>query len=200
MVGSDRTVEPISRKGVQQFNGKIELLGFSQRGLRILRVLGTPDCTASDAAKVVGCSKSLVSHWKDHAIKVGALRLLTDGIVKYYELTPFGSKILASSINFTTGEGVSVGFVHVLEDHAVKFEILKEEDSERRIDWLGNVRVVKTPRHIIIQPGKLRDFYANQLLVTAGQIVGRVRLELMGRFGMILSEEVLLCLNLLLEK
>ena len=205
MVGSDRTVEPVSRRGVQQFNGKIELLGFSQRGLRILRVLGTPDCTASDATKVVGCSKSLVSHWKDHAIKVGVLRLLTDGIVKYYELTPFGEKILASSINFTTGEAdCTVGTVHVLEDHAVKFAILKEEDSERRIDWrklgeprnwvkwgfkLGNVRVVKTPKHIIIHPGKLRDFDADQLLVTAGQIVGRVRLELMVRFGMILREE-----------
>ena len=205
MVGSDRTVEPVSRRGVQQFNGKIELLGFSQRGLRILRVLGTPDCTASDAAKVLGCSKSLVSHWKDHAIKVGALRLLTDGIVKYYELTPFGAKILASSINFTTGEAdCTIGTVHVLEDHSVKFEIIKEEDAERRIDWrklgeprnwvkrgfkLGNVRVVKTPRHIIIHPGKLRDFDADQLLVTAGQIVGRVRLELMVRFGMVLSEE-----------
>ncbi|NLD64979.1 MAG: hypothetical protein GX648_00210, partial [Crenarchaeota archaeon] len=47
MAPSDRTVEPVSRKPVQQFKGKIELLGFSQRGLRILRVLGTPDCTAS---------------------------------------------------------------------------------------------------------------------------------------------------------
>jgi hypothetical protein len=128
LVGSDRTVEPVSRKGVQQFNGKIELLGFSQRGLRILRVLGTPDCTASDAVKIVGCSKSLVSHWKDHAIKVGALRLLTDGIVKYYELTPLGKKILESSKNFTTGEA-DFGCVHVLEDHAVKFVILKEEDK-----------------------------------------------------------------------
>src|SRR3972149_5828019 len=181
LVGSDRTVEPVSHKGVQQFNDKIDLLGLSQRGLRILRVLGTPDCTASDAAKVVGCSKSLVSHWKDHAIKVGALRLLTEGIVKYYELTPFGAKILASSKNFTTSEGVSADFVHVLEDHAVKFQILKEEEKSHPIDWrklgeprnwvkwgfkLGNVRVVKTPRHIIIHPGKLRDFNMDQLLVT----------------------------------
>jgi hypothetical protein len=80
---SDRTVEHASHKRVQQFKGKIELLGFSQRGLRILSVLGTPDCTASDAAKIVGCSKSLVSHWKDHATKVGALRLQTDGILEY---------------------------------------------------------------------------------------------------------------------
>jgi hypothetical protein len=204
LVSSNRTVEPVSHKPVQQFNDKIELLGFSQRGLRILRILGTPDCTASDAAKVVGCSKSLVSHWKDHAIKVGALRLLTDGIVKYYELTPFGEKILASSKKFTTSEGFSAGFVHVLEDHAIKFQILKEEDKAHPIDWhklgqprnwvkwgfkLGNVRVVKTPRHIIIHPGKLRDFNMDQLLVTAGQIVGRVRLELMVRFGMVLSEE-----------
>jgi hypothetical protein len=54
---------------------------------------------------------------------------------------------------------------------------------------LGTVRVVKTPRHIIIHPGKLRDFNMDQLLVTAGQIVGKARLELMVRFGMVLSEE-----------
>ncbi len=203
MVKPNRTIEPASHKPVQRFNAKIELLGFSPRGLRILRVLGTPDCTASDAVKVVGCSKSLVSHWKNHAIKVGALRLLVDGLVKYYELTPFGEKLLASSADFTTGERLP-RVVHVLEDHAVKFEILKAEDAERRIDWrrlgeprnwvkwgfrLGNVRVVKTPRHIIVHPGKRRDFDADQLLVTAGQIVGRVRLELMVRFGMVLGEE-----------
>jgi hypothetical protein len=204
-VASERIVEPKSRKSVQQFKDKIELLGFSQRGLQILRILGTPDCTASDAAKIVGCSKSLVSHWKDHAIKVGALKLQTDGIVKYYELTPFGVKFLASSTDFTTGERcIAAGAVHVLEDHAVKFMILKEEDKTHPIDWkklgsphnwvklgfkMGTVRVVKTSRHIIIHPGKLRDFNADQLLVTAGQIVGRVRSELMERFGMVLSEE-----------
>jgi hypothetical protein len=203
LVDADRTVEHVSHKPVQQFNGKIELLGFSRRGLRILRVLGTPDCTASDAAKVVGCSKSLVCHWKNHALKRGCLRLLTADVVKYYELTPLGKKILERSKNFTTGEG-GFGCVHVLEDHAVKFEILKEEDKQHPIDWkklgeprnwvkwgfkLGNVRVVKTSRSIIIHPGKLRDFDADALLVTAGQIVGRARLELMVRFGMVLSEE-----------
>lgn len=205
MAPSGRTVEHASRKGVQQFKGKIELLGFSPRGLRILRVLGTPDCTASDAAKIAGCSKSLVSHWKDHAIKVGALRLQTDGIVKYYELTPFGAKFLACSTDFTTGERcAAMDAVHVLEDHAVKFMILKEEDKQHPVDWrklgqprnwvklgfkLGNVRVVKTSQHIIIHPGKLRDFDADRLLVMAGEIVGRVRVELMARFGMVLSEE-----------
>ncbi len=103
--------------------------------------------------------------------------------------------------------GAATGAVHVLEDHAVKFLILKEEDKNYSIDWRklgqprnwvklglkqGNVRVVKTSRHIIIHPGKLRDFNADQLLVTAGQIVGRVRLELIQRFGIILSEEVTL--------
>jgi hypothetical protein len=200
-----RTIEHDSHKGVQQFNEKIELLGFSKRGLRILRILGTPDCTASDAAKMVGCSKSLVSHWKNHAIEVGALRLTCDGIVKYYELTPFGCKILESSKNFTTSEeSFALGIVHVLEDYAVKFDILKPEDEEHPIDWrklgeprnwvkwgfkLGNVRVVKTSKSIIIHPGKLRDFNADALLVTAGEIVGRARLELMVRFGMVLSEE-----------
>ena len=94
--------------------------------------------------------------------------------------------------------------MHVLEDHAVKSEIIKEEDKHHPIDWrklgqprnwvklgfkLGNVRVVKTSMHIIIHPGKLRDFNADRLLVMAGEIVGRVRLELMARFGMVLSEE-----------
>jgi len=205
LVDSDRTIEHAFHKPVQRFNGKIELLGFSQRGLRILRVLGTPDCTASDAAKIVACSKSLVSHWKDHALEVGALRLLKEGIVKYYELTPFGSKILASSVNLTTGDAdAGSGVVHVLEDYAVKFEVLKAEDKVHPIDWrklgeprnwvkwgfkLGDVRVVKTSRSIIVHPGKLRGFDADRLLVMAGEIVGRVRLELMVRFGMVLSEE-----------
>jgi hypothetical protein len=205
LVASNRTVEHVSHKPVQRFNDKIELLGFSQRGLQILRILGTPDCTASDAAKVVNCSKSLVSHWKDHAIEVDALRLVCEGIVKYYELTPFGSKILACSKSITTSEETfALGVVHVLEDHAIKFEILKPEDTSHPIDWrklgqprnwakwgfkLGNVRVVKTSKSIIIHPGKLRDFNADTLLVTAGEIVGRIRLELMVRFGMILSEE-----------
>ncbi len=128
-----------------------------------------------------------------------------DGIVKYYELTLFGAKLLASSTDFTTGESCcAMGTVHVLEDHAMKFELLKEEDKSHPIDWeklgkprnwvklgfkLGNVRVVRTSQHIIIHPGKLRDFNADRLLVMAGEIVGRVRLELMPRFGMVLGEE-----------
>ena len=48
--------------------------------------------------------------------------------------------------------------------------------------------MIETPRSIIIHPGKLRDFDADQLLVSAEQIVGRVRLELMDRF-VVLSEE-----------
>jgi predicted transcriptional regulator with HTH domain len=167
--------------------------------MKILRVLGTPECTASDAVKIVGCSKGLVTYWKNYFIDIGALRLLTKDVVKYYELTPFGSKILT-----TSDTDIARNVVNVLEDHAMKFEILKEEDPQHKPDWrklgeprnwvkwgfkLGNVRVVKTPRHIIIHPGKLRDFDADQLLVTAGQIVGRARLELMARFGMVLSEE-----------
>jgi len=54
---------------------------------------------------------------------------------------------------------------------------------------LGLSWVIETPRSIIIHSGKLRDFDADQLLVSAEQIVGRVRLELMVRFGMVLSEE-----------
>jgi len=199
LAGSDSMIEPDFHKRVQQFNGSIELLDISPSGMKILRILGTPECTASDAVKIVGCSKGLVTYWKNYLVDIGALRLLTKDVVKYYELTPYGSKILT-----TSDAGAAPRVVHVLEDHAIKFEILKEEDPEHKPDWrklgeprnwvkwgfkLGNVRVIKTPRSIIIHPGKLRDFNANSLLVTAGQIVGRVRLELMVRFGMILSEE-----------
>jgi hypothetical protein len=71
-------------------------------------------------------------------------------------------------MDLTTGERcVATGAVHVLEDHALKFEILKGENNNYPIDWrklgqlrnwvklvfkLGNVRVVKTSRHIIIHP------------------------------------------------
>jgi len=199
LAGKNCTVEPDFHKRVQQFNESIELFDISPNGIKLLRVLGMPECTASDAVTIVGCSKGLVTYWKNYFIDIGALRLLTKDVAKYYELTPFGSKILT-----TSDTDVIRNVVHVLEDHAMKFEILKEEDPEHRPDWrklgeprnwvkwgfkLGNARVVKTPRHIIIHPGKLRAFDADQLLVTTGQIVGRVRLELMVRFGMVLSEE-----------
>ena len=59
--------------------------------------------------------------------------MISDGIMKYYELTPFGCKILDSSRNLTTSDAsVGLGVVHVLEDHAVTFDILKAADPGRR--------------------------------------------------------------------
>ncbi len=66
--------------------------------------------------------------WKDHAVRAGALTMLVEGVVKYYQLTPLGAKLLSSSTGFTMGEG-GFGVVHVLEDQAVKFEIAKDEDA-----------------------------------------------------------------------
>ncbi len=57
-------IEQLNMFAMRQFNGSMGKLNsaFSQRGLQVLRALGTPDCTAGDAAKVVGWSKSLVSY------------------------------------------------------------------------------------------------------------------------------------------
>jgi hypothetical protein len=94
------------------------------------------------------------------------------------------------------------GEVFVLEDHAVKFEIVEREKVA--VDWrklgqprnwqkvgikIGNVRVEKTSRNVIIHPGKLKGFDIDELEVTAGQVVERMRAFLENRFGMVLSEE-----------
>jgi len=81
--------------------------------LDILGVLGA-DGVASEAVRVAGCCKSNVTYWKNKFLKAGALRLKVDGIVKYYELTGYGSKLL-------TGSDDVVRLPVLLEDHAVKF-------------------------------------------------------------------------------
>jgi hypothetical protein len=189
-------IEPNSHEPVQSFEPEIELLeSLSSRAIKILKVLGA-DGTASEAAKMVPCSKSLVNYWKNKLINMGALRLQTDGIVKYYGLTPFGSKILTGSEH--RDDDVEVV---LLEDHAVKFEVFKRESV--RLDWerlgaprnwvklgvrLGDCRVVKTSHSVIIHPGKLRGFDVDELEVDAGRVVERVKAILEGKFGMVLSD------------
>jgi DNA-binding MarR family transcriptional regulator len=194
LVSAERAYKDSSRRKrrVQEFNKSFELLGS---GLQVLKKLGA-DCTASEVAQDLGCCKSNVTYWKDKLVDMGALRLRTVDVVKLYSLTPYGSKLLTGS------EGVFHGTVYVLEDHPVKFEIIESEKSH--IDWqklgqprnwekfdfkVGNVRVVKTSRSIIIHPGKLKGFDVDELEVTAGQTVGRVKAFLENRFGMVLSEE-----------
>ena len=43
LAGPDRMIEPDFHKRVQQFNGSIELLDISPNGMKILRILGTPN-------------------------------------------------------------------------------------------------------------------------------------------------------------
>jgi len=126
---------------------------------------------------------------------MGALRLQTVDVVKYYQLTPYGSKILARSERFGL-EPV------VLEDYAVKFVVVEHEKF--RIDWrrlgcprnwlqlgvrIGGVRVEKTSRHVIIHPGRLKGFDVDELEVEVGRVVERVKMVLENRFGMVLSDE-----------
>ena len=107
-------------------NDSFELLEPLPRTARdILGVLGA-EGVASEAVRVAGCCKSNVTYWKNRFIQAGALRLKQDGIVKYYELTPYGSKLLAGSDDV-------VRLPVLLEDHPVKFRVLQRERV--RLDW-----------------------------------------------------------------
>ena len=53
---------------------------------------------------------------------------------------------------------------------------------------IGNVRVVRTSKSIIVHPGCLRGFDVDELLMLSGRIVERVRLVLENRFGLVLSD------------
>jgi len=127
---------------------------------------------------------------------MGALRVQSTDVVKYYSLTPYGSKLLTGSEGGVLPEPV------VLEDHAVKFEVLGREQVF--LDWerlgaprnwvklgvrLGDCLVVKTSHSVIIHPGKLRGFDVDELEVDAGRIVERVKAILEGKFGMVLSDQ-----------
>jgi len=177
---------------VKQLNKPFELLGAT--GLKVLEKLGAGS-TATETAKVLGCSKPNIAYWKNKLVAMGALRLQVADVMKYYQLTPYGSKILARSEK-------KVSETVLLEDHAIKFAIVEHEKC--RIDWrkLGDprnweqlgakvfgVKVEKTSRHVIIHPGKLRGFDVDELEVEAGRIVERVKLVLSARFGMVLSDE-----------
>ncbi len=192
-----RRFEPSSKEPVQRFNDCFELLGpLSKRALDILGVLGA-DGVASEAVRVAGCCKSNVTYWKNRFIEAGALRLRQDGIVKYYELTPYGSKLL-------TGSDDVVRLPVLLEDHAVKFRVLERERV--RLDWrklgeprnwtklgvrIGSVRVVLNlgvEASVVVHPGQMKGFNVDELEMDAARVVERVRMVLEDRFGMVLSE------------
>lgn len=197
MAGRPRTVKPVSRKPVKKLNSNIELLALSPVARKILGCLGA-EGVASEAANVAGCTKANVSYWTKRFLGAGVLRLQTGGFVKYYSLTPYGSKLL-------TGSEGGFRFPVVLEDHAVKFRVLRRECVA--LDWrklgsprnwvklgvrVGAARVVLNQGvvpSVVIHPGQLKGFDVDELEVDAGRVVEMVRGVLEGKFGMRLSVE-----------
>ena len=51
---------------------------------------------------------------------------------------------------------------------------------------IGNVRLVRTNKSIIIHLGRLRGFDIDELLMLSGRIVKRVKMVLENRFGLLL--------------
>ena len=218
-----RLVKHSSNRTVQQFNQKIELQALSSRvkplpdplpqtAMDILSVLGAGG-VAGNAMALAGVCKSDVSHWVKRFITNHALILKVStsprapglpkevqhtgpGLPRYYELTSFGSKLLAGS---EERRRLPV----VFEDMPVKFPVLKWE-RVGCIDWvkLGEprnwqplgfrvtgVRVVRTTKNVIVHPGPLMGFDVDQLEVDSGRIVERVRYILEVKYGMQLGDE-----------
>jgi hypothetical protein len=218
LVRRKRRIKPSSNRTVQQFNKKIERRVSTDRtkplpdplpqtAQDILNVLGAGG-VAGNAMALAGVCKSDVSHWVKRFLKYGALILKESqdsktlglprnchhtgpGWPHYYELTDYGSKLLAGS------EERKRLYV-VFEDMPVKFSVLQWERFGS-IDWekLGQPRnwqqlgfrvtgvsVVKTSKSVIIHPGPLHGFDVDQLEVDAGRIIERVRYILEVKFGM----------------
>jgi hypothetical protein len=216
LAGRHRTFEHKRRKSVQRVNGSFEHCvlpqPLPQAAKDILGVLGA-DGVAGEAAIVANVVKSDVSYWVKRFVKASALVLresqdpetlgkprkhqhVGPGLPKYYDLTPYGSKLL-------TGSEGCLRLPVVLEDHAVKFRVLRwerfgsivwEKLGEPR-NWrkfgfrVSGVRVVKTSRSVIVHPGSLKGFNVDALEVDAGRIVERVRYILEVRFGMQLADD-----------
>ena len=169
------------------------MVPLSKKGQQILKLLGSGN-PASKVADIVGCTRSNVCYWKNKFLNMGAIRLQVRDVVHLYRLTPFGSKVLTRSEGYFPE-------VCCLEDQAVKFQVLEWEKAP--LDWkrlgrprnwekmgvkIGNVRVVRTSKSIIVHPGKVQGFDVDELLMLSGRIVERVRMVLENRFGLLLSE------------
>jgi len=170
-----------------------DVVPISKKGQQILKLLGSGN-PASKVADIVGCTRSNVCYWKNKFLNMGAIRLQVRDVVHLYRLTPFGSKVLTRSEGYFPE-------VCCLEDQAVKFQVLEWEKAP--LDWkrlgrprnwekmgvkIGNVRVVRTSKSIIVHPGKVQGFDVDELLMLSGRIVERVRMVLENRFGLLLSE------------
>ena len=192
---SDKGRRQVQRvKGVKHdFLTLADAVPLTKKGLQILKLLGAGN-PAINVAKVVGCSRSNVCYWKNKFLNMGAIKLQVHDVVQIYKLTPYGSKVL------TRGEGYFPE-VCCLEDYAIKFEVKEWEKvplNWRRLgrprNWeklgikIGNIRVVRTSKSVIIHPGRLRGFDVDELLMLSGRIVERARMVLENRFGLVLSK------------
>jgi hypothetical protein len=181
-------------KGVKHdFLTLADAVSLTKKGLQILKLLGAGNA-AINVAKVVGCSRSNVCYWKNKFLRMGTIKLQVHDVVQIYKLTPYGSKVL------TRGEGYFPE-VCCLEDYAIKFEVKEWERLPlnwkrlgRPRNWeklgikIGNIRVVRTSKSVIIHPGRLRGFDVDELLMLSGRIVERARMAIENRFGLVLSE------------
>jgi len=170
-----------SKKSVKKFAMKSlpYRIRIPLKGLRILEKLSEGLCQI-EVARKLGISKQTVHYWTKKFRKDGLIRERVTDVIKIYELTSLGQKVLIWSEE--VGEGC--GFPCVLEDYAVKFRVLSDRSC---LDWekigeprnwvkLGlrfgdSVWVEKTSRHVIVHSGRVFGFDPFGLLVEAGRIV-----------------------------
>lgn len=147
---------------------------------------------AAKIARIIGINKSAMNYWTRKFLKQGLIRLSCHDVVKIYELTPLGSRILTGS---DRGRRVVV-----LEDYPVKYRVIEwekvpvawEKLGQPR-NWskygfrVGGVRVVKTSKSVIIHPGRIRGFDSYELVFHASRECQRVAHWLESHLGMVLG-------------
>jgi hypothetical protein len=131
-------------------------------------------------------SKPRVNYWVRKFLRQGFLREKNYGRPKQYELTALGTKLL------TTGDR-EFPLPCVMEDYPFKYALVRDLS---RIEWeklgeprnwekfgihVGEVRVEKTSRSIIIHTGQLSGFDPDDLLFQAGQVNALVKAILQDR-------------------
>lgn len=194
MVKADSPFSRAVKRAVNQSTENSLLLGnLPPTALKILDIYRAGR-TAQQAAAQCHCSKQNVSKHTKMLLKRGFIRLQTCDVFKIYSLTPLGQSI------FTTSESASEAVV--LEDHAFKFAIIRNESCP--LDWkkLGNpcnwqklgvhvdgLTVEKTSQNIIIHPGKMVGFNPDALLIDSGRAIQKCKDILEVKFGMLLSAE-----------
>jgi len=161
-----------------------------EKAKKFLKLLGSRTM-ARDVDFAVPCSKCTVNYWKNNFLKIGALLLVKTDVFKEYALTSYLSNILTTSKNGDCPE------VCCLEDQTIKFKVTNWGNDDS-LDWtklgcpsnweklgikIGNIKVVRTIKNIIIYPGRLRGFDVNELLMLSERIVERVRMVLENRLN-----------------